>query len=451
MKAASKDPPGERHDETTRKPGVKPRYYNDKDNDDGMESNDNDQNNNKNDNVIDNGNAAATQLLPQVAAALGITYDDDDEKGQVDLRATMADAALPSEQGQRSISLNYRSTSSSAHRSTASEVLPKGRLNRIHGDDENGDDGGEEDSIVAMHIRRASAPTVVQAVPMPPNDASGVAGAAFRASSTGAPVTVVAEPPIVMQAVPVPEADVPEPCTAGVLFQESAPLDQAQISQLRNLGYTEGLITALNQLKESLPLRFWLVDNSGSMLQSDGNEVRALGSEQPYVVENCTRWAELEGTVAWHASLAGILKTNTVFRLLNPPEHLPAAQEFTVAGPNESLDETDLKVQQAKEIMNKITPKGFTPLTKHLIRIRESVQAIQQTLIERNQNTVIVIATDGIPTDEAGDSNREALEAFKDTLKSLSALPVWIVIRLCTDDKDVVTYYNELDRQVRTL
>jgi hypothetical protein len=61
---------------------------------------------------------------------------------------------------------------------------------------------------------------------------------------------------------------------------------------------------------------------------------------------------------------------------------------------------------------------------------------------------VIVLATDGMPTDERGISNDSVKNQFVNTLRSLEGLPVWLVIRLCTDDDTVVQYYNSLDDQL---
>lgn len=56
-------------------------------------------------------------------------------------------------------------------------------------------------------------------------------------------------------------------------------------------------------------------------------------------------------------------------------------------------------------------------------------------LLMKNQRVCVVIATDGTPTDDG----------FKEALRRLQALPVWVVVRLCTDEGSVIDYYNDLD------
>jgi len=51
------------------------------------------------------------------------------------------------------------------------------------------------------------------------------------------------------------------------------------------------------------------------------------------------------------------------------------------------------------------------------------------------QRAVLVIASDGAATD--GD--------VAQAMRPLQSLPVWVVVRLCTDDESVVNYWNEID------
>ena len=66
--------------------------------------------------------------------------------------------------------------------------------------------------------------------------------------------------------------------------------------------WPSGLIEAfcLNIVK--VPIRFFLVDDSGSMNTADGFKV--IGGQQDQKVISCTRWSELSSTVSFHAHLA---------------------------------------------------------------------------------------------------------------------------------------------------
>lgn len=415
-----------------------------------------------NDSVLPDG------LLPEVAAALGISVDnshDQDSKMTVDARNAMADVSLYSHHHHEGA---HGSSSHSPNRSADADAA-------THATKTDHRYGGHDERTDFSYLPAPRPPP-----PPPPaaqlNDPPLVLQAEPRLqSAAAAPAPLLASrPPSVRatplhattpaavhvnqvypmqtpmaQAVPVPASDQPDQSTSGVLYHRTKPLEKHQIAQLRALGYSEGLIDGLNELKECMPLRFWLVDNSGSMLQNDGLELRGHGGQaQPFIVE-CTRWVELQGTVEWHASLAGVLGTHTVFRLLNAPEHMvPAVHEFVVADPSNPTQSARESVARAKDVMTKVVPKGFTPLSEHLQRISDSIKSIEHTLRSRSQQAVIVIATDGTPTDSLGDSTESAREEFRRMLKAMQNLPLWVVIRLCTDDPEVMSYYNSLDQQV---
>ena len=64
-----------------------------------------------------------------------------------------------------------------------------------------------------------------------------------------------------------------------------------------------------------IPIRFFIVDDSGSMSTSDGMKI--IGTAAKSKVINCTRWSELSQTVKFHAELAEATSAPTEFRLLN--------------------------------------------------------------------------------------------------------------------------------------
>ncbi len=57
----------------------------------------------------------------------------------------------------------------------------------------------------------------------------------------------------------------------------------------------------------------------------------------------------------------------------------------------------------------------------------------------------MILATDGLPTDDQGYGGDDITKAFIQALRSLEGLPIWLVIRLCTDEENVTSFYNQLD------
>ena len=178
---------------------------------------------------------------------------------------------------------------------------------------------------------------------------------------------------------------------------------QKALSGLQRQGFPRGLAFEMITAKIAHPIRFWVVDNSGSMLTPDGNELRSIGgstsmdsasSEQVMTSVSCTRWTELKGAVTYHAELASVLEATTVFRFLNNPGGRVGPQEFTIAGSTEQTVQQEL--EKAKAVLKSAQPKGATPLTSHLKDIRTQVEAMQELLIRSGQTVVIVLATDGV-------------------------------------------------------
>ena len=185
------------------------------------------------------------------------------------------------------------------------------------------------------------------------------------------------------------------------------------------------------------------------MQTADGHELR--GDNQKIQIIPCTRWVELQGALAYHIELAGMLQATTVFRMLNDPGRVVGPQVFTVGDIGSHNDNYSMahQVQQALTVIEKATPRGVTPLTQHLQDIAVQVTALQETLRNKGQEVVIVLATDGLPSNHLGESSESVLQEFLLELKAIQSLPVWVVIRLCTDDEKVVNYYNSLDAEVR--
>ena len=74
----------------------------------------------------------------------------------------------------------------------------------------------------------------------------------------------------------------------------------------------------------------------------------------------------------------------------------------------------------------------------HIREIVGQIQGMERTLRQNGQKAVVVIATDG----ESSDGDIAA------AMRPLQSLPVFVVIRLCTDDDRVVDYWNNIDSQL---
>lgn len=136
--------------------------------------------------------------------------------------------------------------------------------------------------------------------------------------------------------------------------------------------------------------------------------------------------------------MAALLNAPTKFRLLNNPGAHVGPQEFGVAdkGMDPLVIKRDLEV--AKQTMMRDSPAGVTPLARHVREIRDLVITMQDDLNNQGNKVAIILATDGLPTNEYGVGGMNERNDFTQALQSLQGLPVWVVIRLCTDEDDVV-------------
>lgn len=214
--------------------------------------------------------------------------------------------------------------------------------------------------------------------------------------------------------------------------------------KLQDMGFPLGLAQMLVTGVSNCPVRFWVVDNSGSMWENDGKCLRGKGKNTQLIP--CTRWAEMQSTVDEHAELAGLLEATTVFHMLNHPGDPRVPQEFSIA--EHGAQDIRCNIDLARQAMLACQPQGPTPLAERLMDIREKIAAISPMLRSDGQTAVVVLATDGLPTDAYGGSSAEASRDFVQVLRSLQDYPVWLVVRLCTDDEETCAFYNSLDSEL---
>uniref|UniRef100_A0A7S3AKN0 Uncharacterized protein n=1 Tax=Haptolina ericina TaxID=156174 RepID=A0A7S3AKN0_9EUKA len=75
-------------------------------------------------------------------------------------------------------------------------------------------------------------------------------------------------------------------------------------------------------------------------------------------------------------------------------------------------------------------------MTEAVQRVISIIEPLAAELQSRGQQAVLTIATDGQPNDPP---------SFLQALQYVQRLPVWVVVRLCTNEDHVVKYWSDLD------
>ena len=238
----------------------------------------------------------------------------------------------------------------------------------------------------------------------------------------------------VPQAVPVAEPYGGQMNRTGSLGYNSptqgvAPMEEFVESRTRDFltkhDFPSGLQESMMKTTEKVARRYFIVDDSGSMGMNDGN--RLIKTSSGYKTVKCTRWAELKAAIDFHAEFAYRAHAPTEFRLLN------GAQPIVIGE-----DEDDGQgVRVLKAVMDD-GPRGATPLCRHIREVARDVNRIANELRRRNQIVVVTVFTDG----EASDGT------LSRAMKELVNLPIWTVVRLCTDEEHVVDYWNNIDSNI---
>lgn len=229
----------------------------------------------------------------------------------------------------------------------------------------------------------------------------------------------------------------------GTPVVKPVPLDRQSscFAALAALGWPPGLTAAMSDSVEAFPARFVIVDNSGSMQAADGSRLvkAAGGSLKPL---RATRWEELGDVVMEMGAVAEKIGSPTHFHLLNRCHH---GQYFTVGEPSggtciASAACGTTSLEQLRTVM-RTSPQGTTPLTEAVQQVTSQIAPAAAKLSAHGQKVVVVVCTDGRPNNPT---------SFLRAVRELQSLPVFLVVRLCTDQDDVVEYWSDLDKQLET-
>lgn len=203
-------------------------------------------------------------------------------------------------------------------------------------------------------------------------------------------------------------------------------IDEAAIKKyLNDHHFPPGLIDIVTQSCIRAGPRYYVVDDSGSMDTGDGQRVMysdAKVGEAHHL--HCSRWEELGESLRFHAGLIHASNMQAAFRFLNGPRMaMPFDGQKGLDKINSVLDDP---------------PSGTTPLCKHMKEIVDEIEHNAPALRQHRRKAIICIFTDGSASDGE----------LISVLAKLVDLPVWLVVRLSTNEKEVVDYWNSLDARL---
>jgi hypothetical protein len=101
--------------------------------------------------------------------------------------------------------------------------------------------------------------------------------------------------------------------------------------------------------------------------------------------------------------------------------------------------------------LDRVSPHGYTPIAERLNEVYTRIKQDHAELARHGQRVVVVLATDGCPTEKGsfGKSTEKDKRGLIQCIKRLiSELPVFMVIRLTSDEDDVIDFYNQVDQEI---
>jgi len=239
----------------------------------------------------------------------------------------------------------------------------------------------------------------------------------------------------------------------AVIEAPAAPFEANQdrgqrISQgLVEMGVPFGISQLIGEEDKVIGRRIFLLDNSGSTSCFDGKYYEQ-GPHDKWSEVTCSRWQEIRRMALEQARCQIATGTPCEFVLLNAVSGGDGLQEgVDICSIDPSQGNADIQFARLEGMLSKVRPNGATPLAKRLRQIQTRLADVHGHLAQQGLRTVVVIATDGRPTDKDGPSASAKDEVVR-VMRQLSAeCPVFLVIRLCTDEEDVIAYYNRIDEE----
>eukprot|EP00930_Biecheleria_cincta_P045041 TRINITY_DN31042_c0_g1_i1.p1 TRINITY_DN31042_c0_g1~~TRINITY_DN31042_c0_g1_i1.p1 ORF type:complete len:477 (+),score=80.54 TRINITY_DN31042_c0_g1_i1:90-1520(+) len=217
-------------------------------------------------------------------------------------------------------------------------------------------------------------------------------------------------------------------------------------SKAGNLPY--GLALQLARDDGDIVLRIFLLDNSGSTAGCDGHMLQYDDCSGQYSSVPSTRWEEIKSTALDQAHWNTKLGSRCEFVLLNPPcpSDPQDGRDYMLIDPSIGPAEVKRRIVALQELLDANGPRGVTPLSQRIFELRRRLQG----QIGRGQKVILSVITDGMPTSPTDSrcTQEDQNELVNQLRQFAIAFNSFIVIRLATDDDNVVGFYNQIDEEL---
>eukprot|EP01041_Mallomonas_annulata_P017714 gene17714-36298_t len=151
------------------------------------------------------------------------------------------------------------------------------------------------------------------------------------------------------------------------------PNDEGARQFLTQHSWPQGLREVFVNGLKNVPIRFVIVDNSGSMVTVDGQRMIISGTSKRFV--KCSRWTELTESLKFHVALAEAARAPTEFRMLNN-----VAPLMVGCG-----DDNGQGCRTVMNLLDQSSPSGGTPLCLHITEIVRQITALAPQLRANGQ------------------------------------------------------------------
>lgn len=216
--------------------------------------------------------------------------------------------------------------------------------------------------------------------------------------------------------------------------------------QLEHMGVPAMLASTVAEEDARIGKRIFILDNSRSMQAHDGKRWRGPEVNAP---EACTRWEELKQMAMEHAVWNANLGMPCEFLLLNPgPPPVREGIDFAVVDSAAASASANTQIEAVRQMLAMSNLRAGTPLAERIRDIRKRIASESAELTAKGQSVFLIIATDGLPTLN-GHSGGQARADFIAALRQLAAaVPVNFVVRMCTQDRKIMDFYNQIDEEL---